>query len=347
MEWTVLLTSVSIVLNWLPQMGIACVGTDCQALRKRSVPIIRKTRSDSTRACPENCHCDFLYFIVNCVDRGLLEIPTQASILQHVKTLDLSSNQITQIRSGAFSNMKYLDFLQLAENRIRKIKTSIFKGLSKLRYLNMSHNLIKYIPKNAFSGADVTQEGISNLLTNKLESINGEILLIDLSHNRITHISQDAFKGLTNLHKLYLYNNLLTSVSWVIGNANSFQSLEWLEIGANHLKTLPTTLLDSLPYLHTLILEPNPWICDRSLKLVYETLTVPNINLSSWSCKNPLDLTQTIKVADLNNDTLQMFALAQEGKSQASPGFGYSQSPLVITGFCTGIVVLVRWSVAG
>ncbi|GFN74437.1 hypothetical protein PoB_000094300 [Plakobranchus ocellatus] len=33
-------------------------------------------------------------------------------------------------------------------------------------------------------------------------------------------------------------------------------------------------------------------------------------------------------------------------QSQASPGFGHSQSPLVIFGFCTGIIVLVRWSIA-
>ncbi|GFO48562.1 hypothetical protein PoB_007506700 [Plakobranchus ocellatus] len=105
MEWTILLTSVSIVLNPLPQMRIVCVGPDCHALRKRSAPIIRKTRSDSTRDCPENCHCDFVSFNVNCMGRGLLEIPTQASILQHVRTLDLDSNQITKISFRGF--LKY------------------------------------------------------------------------------------------------------------------------------------------------------------------------------------------------------------------------------------------------
>ncbi|GFN74436.1 variable lymphocyte receptor b [Plakobranchus ocellatus] len=345
MEWRILLDAVCIVLIPLPQMEAVCVGTDCHALRERSVRMKRKT--NSTEHCPENCVCNSsLRLIVDCSHKGLLEIPTQASALQNASELFLDSNEIREIRSGLFSSMEWLNNLVLNRNRISTIESGALEGLTNLLVLRLENNLIKHIPNNVFNRADVPELQYIDLSNNKLEIIESETFsnlteldVLYLNHNRITYISQDAFKGLTKLSTLNLYDNSLTSAAWVVG----LPSLQMLNIGANLLKTLHTNILDSLYNIEFLNLEANPWICDQNLKLVYDALKVPG----EISCRNPRNLTQRIKVADLSNETLEMFTSAEKDTthSQASARLGQSQPPLVIIGICSGVVGLVRWSI--
>ncbi|GFN91676.1 variable lymphocyte receptor [Plakobranchus ocellatus] len=317
MERRILLT---IILILLFETEAVCVDPDHHALGKLSVTFNRKIKH-----CPWKCVCNSTSSTVDCANSGLLEIPTQASALRNAHLLSLDYNEIKEIRSAVFSNMKDLVYLDLNRNRIRTIESGAFEGLTSLLWLHLGENLIKHIPTNVFNGADVPNLAIIEMKDNELESIEIETFsdmtqleAIDLSNNRISHISHDAFKGLTKLSSLDLSNNSITSVAWVIGNTNSFQNLEVLEIHANCLKTLPTNILDSLPRLIHMELEPNPWRCDRNLKLVYDAWMVADIYKASWSCENPWNLSQTIKVADLSNDTLEMFTLSVEDTTRAS-----------------------------
>ncbi|GFN91659.1 reticulon-4 receptor [Plakobranchus ocellatus] len=260
--------------------------------------------------------------------------------------------------------MKHLKELHLVENHISAIENDGFKGATKLTMINLRRNLIKRIPKNTFNGADLPQVQDIYLHNNHLRSIASEtfcnmtlLSYIDLRNNKIAHISQDAFKGLTKLEILLLTRNLLTSTAWIIGNANSFQNLNLLVIEYNRLKTLSTNLLDSLPKTSYLRLAENPWICDLSLKLVYDAWMVRRnrkTDLSGWSCQIPRKPNQRKKVSDLSNETLEMLSFAEDfhthtknrdkvQPSKGSPRIGHSQSPLVIMiCTCTGVFGLVR-----
>ncbi|GFN84378.1 leucine-rich repeat-containing protein 4 [Plakobranchus ocellatus] len=358
MEWKILLTAFSILLILLLEIEAVCVGPQCHALGERSAPINRKARSDSTVHCPKNCECNSTSSTVNCKAADLFDIPIQASVLQNTYDLHLGYNRIAEISSGAFSHMKHLRLLDVTQNRIRTIDSGAFKGLTELRVLHLDWNRIKRIPKNVFNGADLPQLINVTLEKNDLESIESETFsnmshldAIDLSRNMITHISQDAFNGLPILSKLDLSHNLLTSTAWVIGNANSLQSLQWLNIQNNRLKALPTNTLASLPKISTLHLDLNPWICDENLTMVYDAWILQqnrDNDLFSWFCKNPQNLNETMRVADSSNVVVEGAQThptndrADLQQSHASPGFGHSQPTLVITGICTGVAGLVR-----
>ncbi|GFN91639.1 variable lymphocyte receptor [Plakobranchus ocellatus] len=347
-------------------MKAVCFGPQC-ALEKQTVPLSRKTRAVSRAYCPKYCNCIRAGSVVSCRGGGLLEIPSQEGALKSADKLYLQDNKITEIRKGVFSRMRTLNYLWLNGNRIKTIENGAFEGLIQVFDFYLRDNLIERIPASTFIGADVPLTKRIYLQNNNLKSIESgafhnmkELKTIDLSNNRITHISQDAFKGLTNLQELYLYKNLLTSACWVTGNAKSFQSLEWFGIQSNRLKTLPTNLLGSLPSDINLNLEPNPLICDRVLKLIYDALMARvnkrymEYDLSSWSCENPQNPSHMIKVADLSDDKLEALELAMEDAtqptklqySQASPRVGHSQSPLVMICTCTGVFGLLRWSIA-
>ncbi|GFO48561.1 adhesion molecule with Ig-like domain 3 [Plakobranchus ocellatus] len=156
-------------------------------------------RSGSTEDCPL-CRCISTSSTVNCENLGLLEIPTEKSTLEKAIVLNLNYNQIREIRSGAFADMKFLLELKLIGNGIRTIEIGAFKesDLPQLEYLSLESNELESIESETFSNMP-------------------RLYLINLSGNRITHISQDAFKGLTKLSKVHLYHNSLTSVAWVIG----------------------------------------------------------------------------------------------------------------------------------
>ncbi|GFO20432.1 hypothetical protein PoB_004693700 [Plakobranchus ocellatus] len=62
-----------------------------------------------------------------------------------------------------------------------------------------------------------------------------------------------------------------------------------------------------MPRLRDVILLSNPWICDRSLKLIYDAWTKRgNKGLDLWSCQNPQNTSQTLVVANIRNATLEI-----------------------------------------
>ncbi|XP_048647710.1 leucine-rich repeats and immunoglobulin-like domains protein 1 isoform X6 [Marmota marmota marmota] len=80
-----------------------------------------------------------------------------------LEVLDLSSNNITEIRSSCFPPGLYIRELNLASNHIGTLELGAFDGLSRsLRFLHLSKNRITQLPIKAFKLPRLTQLHISS-----------------------------------------------------------------------------------------------------------------------------------------------------------------------------------------
>ncbi|GFO46230.1 variable lymphocyte receptor a [Plakobranchus ocellatus] len=286
----------------------------------------------------------------------------------------VGENKITKIPPEIFSKMKNLTQINLYRNEIKGIERGGFKGLMKLRALILGANLIRHIPKNIFNEAVLPQLEYLSLESNKLERIENEtfcnltrLTSLKLNNNSISYISQEGFKGLSNLIRLVLsgdkqalldnsinisYDRQVTTSVKTRRKCGELTEAKIITYKGQPFQVTTNKLPESMPGLRLLVLDTNPWICDRNLKLVYDTWIDRqhrDTDLSSWSCKNSRHPNEISRVGDLSNEMLDMWASEEEDRtrpedvpeksrqSRASPRFGHSQPPLIITGICTGV----------
>ena len=57
-----------------------------------------------------------------------------------LETLDLSGNELDDIPSNAFADLKNLRHLDLSHNRFTDLPVDVFDGLNKLQVLNLTGN---------------------------------------------------------------------------------------------------------------------------------------------------------------------------------------------------------------
>ncbi|XP_060920746.1 toll-like receptor 13 [Labrus mixtus] len=151
--------------------------------------------------------------------------------------LDLKGNKIVQIDPRAFADLISLKKLNLNSNKLVKLGDDIFVGLSNVTELRITHNRIKAVPPTSF-------ESLTSLT------------FLDISHNKL-HSSKNVhslLQQLPNLQSLVITNNDLTHFqSWELTNsslelasldlsqnpiavfritADVFPNLTWLNIGS-------------------------------------------------------------------------------------------------------------------
>ena len=73
--------------------------------------------------------------------RGLIEVPDD--IPDDAKEVFLGSNDITEIKVNAFSNLANCTHLYLARKKISKIEAGAFEGLENLKYLDLRNNSLE------------------------------------------------------------------------------------------------------------------------------------------------------------------------------------------------------------
>lgn len=134
--------------------------------------------------------------------------------LNNISKLDLSKQNISSIRNGAFSDMNMLLILNLSYNRISEVESYSFSNLS-ISVLNISYNRLSVL--------DFFQNGLTNLTELYLSNNNiinipqytfkNQILLkvLDISVNKIKYIEPFSLP-LKNVQYLNLSGNELTGV---------------------------------------------------------------------------------------------------------------------------------------
>ena len=179
---------------------------------------------------------------------------------ESLKKLYLQKNQISEIRNGAFDNLKKLTEINLSYNKMTTTSESLFEPCALLEKMSLVGNQIREINKDAFKNLkNLTSIYLHN---NKLTTIS-ECLFdsceslekLSLGGNRISEIRNGAFKNLKNLTSIYLHNNKLTTISECL--FESCESLEKLSLGGNQIGEIRNGAFKNLKKLTWINLKNN------------------------------------------------------------------------------------------
>ncbi|CAG9531848.1 unnamed protein product [Cercopithifilaria johnstoni] len=180
--------------------------------------------------------------------------------LKQLRTLDLESNNITEVTNNPEVKFTSEIDLKLSNNRIRHIKDNAFDSFQKFGRLDLSYNQISTISEAAFNSIS-------------------EIRQIDLSYNRIVHIPAATFK---NMAKSLKWMNLEENQLHQLPNAlQPLRTLEILNMNGNRLTILDNNTINDLKTVLT------------ELLLAFNRLTeIPTQVLNGMSRLRHLDLSK-------------------------------------------------------
>uniref|UniRef100_A0A8C9CXN9 Leucine rich repeats and immunoglobulin like domains 1 n=1 Tax=Panthera leo TaxID=9689 RepID=A0A8C9CXN9_PANLE len=177
-----------------------------------------------------------------------------------LEVLDLSSNNITEIRSACFPQGLHIRELNLASNRIGSLESGAFDGLSRsLVMLRLSKNRITQLPVKAFKLPRLTQ---LHLESNSLVEVNSGSLYglsalqqLHLSGNSIARISRDGWSFCQRLQELVLSFNNLTRLDEE--SLADLSSLSILRLSHNSISHIAEGAFKGLKNLRVLDLDHN------------------------------------------------------------------------------------------
>lgn len=138
--------------------------------------------------------------------------------LVNLTELFLDSNKLKTLQVGLFRKLKQLSLLSLSENELTELEIGAFDGLSALKKLNLHKNQLSSLDENIFEPIFEKLE-VLFLSSNYLSEVNSKILRgfcnlteLGMQNNKLTRIEANTFKGLTQLKRLHLHNNLISDI---------------------------------------------------------------------------------------------------------------------------------------
>ncbi|CAF0827465.1 unnamed protein product [Brachionus calyciflorus] len=182
--------------------------------------------------------------------------------------LNLSSNQIREIRNYEFSSMTLLERLDLSSNLITNVANKSFYSLKKLKYIDLANNYLTQIPKNLFHDQKESLEYL-NLNHNNLTQVAkeafkylGHVKYMHLSQNKIEILKNYSFGFMFNLIELYLAQNEINTIelnAFYIDEQSYYGPglVEKLDLSFNKLTYLDKSIFSYLTNLRYLILNNN------------------------------------------------------------------------------------------
>uniref|UniRef100_A0A2K5XUJ5 Leucine rich repeats and immunoglobulin like domains 3 n=1 Tax=Mandrillus leucophaeus TaxID=9568 RepID=A0A2K5XUJ5_MANLE len=222
---------------------------------------------------------------------NISELKTAFPPLQ-LKYLYLNSNRVTSMESGYFDSLaNTLLVLKLNRNRISAIPPKMFK-LPQLQHLELNRNKIKNVDGLTFQGLGalkslkMQRNGVTKLMDGAFWGLsNMEILHLD--HNNLTEITKGWLYGLLMLQELHLSQNAINRIS---PDAWEFcQKLSELDLTFNHLSRLDDSSFLGLSLLNTLHIGNNrvSYIADGAFRGLssLKTLDLKN-NEISWTIED-------------------------------------------------------------
>ncbi|XP_032488481.1 toll-like receptor 2 [Phocoena sinus] len=175
--------------------------------------------------------------------RSLNSIPS--GLTSAVKSLDLSSNEITYVSNSDLRRCVNLRTLRLGANEIHTVEEDSFFSLRSLEYLDLSYNRLSYFSSSWFRSLSALK--FLNLLGNLYKTLGERSLFSHLPNLRIlkvgnsnsfTEIQEKDFAGLTLLEKLEI--NVPNLQTYAPKSLKSIQNISHLIL---HLKQ-PVLLLE-------------------------------------------------------------------------------------------------------
>ncbi|KAI8509775.1 hypothetical protein Bbelb_122030 [Branchiostoma belcheri] len=228
--------------------------------------------------------------------------------LGNLETLELGNNDMTDIQTGTFNPMQQLKTLHLSGNKLTNLRSDMFTGLGNLETLELDNNDMTDIQTGTFNL--IPQLGTLRLNNNKLTSLMirsdmftglGNLEKLWLHNNKITDIQTGTFTGLGNLQELTLHHNDMTDIQ--AGTFNSTPQLRVLQLSNNQIQSIPRNLLANLMQLRDLRLSNNNITTFPFEDLLQMTGTYPFEH--QVTCSQP-DHLNGLKLIDIDPEDLDM-----------------------------------------
>lgn len=181
-----------------------------------------------------------------------------------------------------FRPLSDLTFLDLSNNNIANIRENLLDGLVNLKFLKLQHNNLARFWKSANLGGPVLfLKGAQSLLSLQMDS------------NGLDEIPLEALRGLSNLRELSLANNLLNSLKDSI--FDDLNSLQVLRLQKNLITTVrPEVFKIPMSNLSVLVMDKNPFDCTCESILWFvtwlnstHTTSLPGLR-DQYKCNTPL-----------------------------------------------------------
>ena len=180
--------------------------------------------------------------------------------ISSIAELDLSSSNISNLKSGDFSGLSGLKRLHLQENQLTALPENLFGGLASLEHLSLRENQLESLDNDLFS--NLASLRTLSLRANRLNALPAGVFArlarleeLGVGANQLASLPEDVFSGLSSLRSLTLDDNQITALeSDVFSGLSQLRTL-WLP--RNQLVGLPDGLFSELPSLRTLLLSNN------------------------------------------------------------------------------------------
>ncbi len=218
------------------------------------------------------------YQKVNLTSTSFVNVPS-------LRVLTLGSSLIATALDrdpSPFSPLSNLTILDLSNNNIANIKENMLRGLVNLKVLNLQHNNLARLWKSANPGGPVLFLKWTQNLTK-----------LSMDSNGLDEIPQKALRGLRDLRELHLANNLLNSLRDSV--FDDLTSLRALFLQKNTITSVrPKVFKTPLSSLSLLYMDKNPFDCTCESILWFVTW-LNNTNMTNvpglreqYVCNTPL-----------------------------------------------------------
>ncbi|XP_056443603.1 leucine-rich repeats and immunoglobulin-like domains protein 3 [Gadus chalcogrammus] len=223
---------------------------------------------------------------------NMVDIRPDSFPLLTLRNLILNSNRISVLEPGCFVNLSStLQVLRLNRNRLSSLPAKIFQ-LPNLLHLELSRNRIRRVEGLTFHGLHalrslkMQRNAINRLMDGALWGLsNMEVLHLD--YNNLTEVSKGWLYGLLHLEHLHLAHNAIVRIR---PHAWEFcQNLRQLDLSSTHLARLEEASFSGLSLLDQLHLGNNriSFIADGAFRGLshLQTLDLQN-NEISWTIED-------------------------------------------------------------
>ncbi|XP_021361045.1 leucine-rich repeat-containing protein 15-like isoform X2 [Mizuhopecten yessoensis] len=230
---------------------------------------------------------------------------------KNLETLYLDNNQIYEIQSHLFLNHTKLRQVSFEMNKIQRVYAQSFRGLQNVEQINLQFNEIAEIPAGTFS--DLPALTTLQLSYNSLVSVDHGAFppqLNSLSMSNIVsptvRVTGQFVSSLSSINTLDFMNSpgLVSSMlSALVQSGARLNNVVTLNLQYNEIQSLPEALKATFGGVQNLLLDGNPFHCDRSLIWLKQWMLegrVTFFNSDELECATPLQL-RGRKIKELPN----------------------------------------------
>ncbi|KAM9818238.1 toll-like receptor 3 [Syngnathus typhle] len=226
----------------------------------------------------QELHMSFNHQTISLSSTSFVGVP-----LLRVLTLSKSLTAMSLNLDGSpFQPLAKLAYLDLSNNNIANLRANLLSQLANLKVLKLQHNNLARLWNDANLGGPVLYlKGLENMASLQLDS------------NGLDAIPMEALRGLRNLRELSLSNNLLNNLRDSV--FDSLTSLKVLRLQRSLITAVrPEVFQIPLANLSYLLMDKNPFDCTCESILWFVTwLNTTNISSSSnipghYVCNTPL-----------------------------------------------------------